>query len=53
MRYALNEPLASFVFIYCMEMYVKICTSCTNIYIYIYTYIYILLALKLYKRHSL
>ena len=35
MLYALNDPLASFVFIYCMEMYVKMCTSCTNKDIYI------------------
>ena len=39
MWYALIDPLASFVFIYCMydcmEMYVKMCNSCTNKDIYI------------------
>ena len=42
MLYALNDPLASFVYLlyYCIEMYVKMCTSCTNNDIYIYIYIY-------------
>ena len=35
MLYALNDLLASFVFIDCMKIYVKMCTSCTNKDIYI------------------
>ena len=38
MLYALNNPLAYFDFIYCMEMYVKMCISCTDKDIYIVSF---------------
>ena len=35
MWFELNKPCVLFVFSYCIEMYVKMCTLCMNIYIYI------------------